>query len=129
VPIVGAALRGGNLYLVQSDSQNFGIVPMGVATSAQPTATVVSTSTVGTTTDPGTTDTKSTLTVSIYDATQLPQLVPIGKTEMQIDPLGWGASLNALWPKPGVLVWADGGPRRGPIFWYGPMTNASSPTR
>ena len=118
-PIVGAALRGANLYLAQADSQNVGILPMaaGAPTSAiaQPTATVVGASTVGTTTDPGTTDAKSTLTVSIYDTTQLPQLTPLGKTQTQIDPLGWGASLNALSPKPSLLVWTNGG-RSWPIF-------------
>jgi hypothetical protein len=120
-PILGAALRGGNLYLAQADSQNIGILPLaaGAPTSAvaQPTTTVVSTSTIPTTTDPGSTDTKSTLTVSIYDATQLPQLVLLGKTQTQIDPLGWGASLNALWPKPGLLVWTAGGRNWGPIYF------------
>jgi hypothetical protein len=134
-PIVGAALRDGNLYLAQADSQNIGILPLaaGPATStvAQPAATVVSTSTVSTTTDPGSTDTKSTLTVSIYDATQLPQLVLLGTTQTQIDPLGWGAALNALWPKSGVLVWAAGGRNWGPIYFAaGPaVATAGSPTR
>jgi len=129
-PIVGAALRGGNLYLAQADSQNVGILPLaaGAPTSAiaQPAATVVSTSTIPATTDPGSTDTKSTLTVSIYDATQLPQLVLLGKTQTQIDPLGWGALLSALWPKPDLLVWADGGRNWGPIYWSGPVASAGS---
>jgi hypothetical protein len=134
-PIVGAALRGGNLYLAQADSQNVGILPLaaGAPTSAiaQPAATVVSTSTIPATTDSSSTDTKSTLSVSIYDATQLPQLVLLGKTQTQIDPLGWGASLNALWPKPGLLVWAAGGRNWGPIYFAaGPtVVSAGSPTR
>ena len=128
-PILGAALRGGNLYLAQADSQSVGILPLaaGAPTSAvaQPAATLVSTSTIPSTTDPGSTDTKSTLTVSIYDATQLPQLVLLGKTQTQIDPFEWGASLNALWPKPDLLVWADARGYLGPIFWSGPiMANA-----
>ena len=133
-PIVGAALRGGSLYLAQADSQNVGIIPLeaGASTSAvaQPAATVVSTSTVSTTTDAGT-DSKSTLTVSVYDTTQLPQLVLLGKTQTQIDPLGWGASLNALWPKADVLVWAAGGRSWGPIYFAsGPgVASAGSPTR
>jgi hypothetical protein len=131
-PILGAALRGGNLYLAQADSQSVGILPLaaGAPTSAvaQPATTLVSTSTTPTPTDPGSTDTKSTLTVSIYDATQLPQLVLLGKTQTQIDPFEWGTSLNALWPKPGLLVWAAGRGYRGPIFWSGPVATAGSPT-
>jgi hypothetical protein len=124
-PIVGVALRGGKLYLAQADSQNFGIVPLAAGTSTstikQPTTTVVNPPPLDNTTNPGSTDTKSTLTVSIYDLTQLPQLPLLGKTQMQIDPLRWGASLDALWPKPGVLVWADRGRNWGPILQGEPI--------
>jgi hypothetical protein len=130
-PILGAAPRGGNLYLAQADSQTPGILPLaaGVPASAvaQPATTLVSTSTTPTTTDPGSSNTKSTLTVSIYDATQLPQLVLLGKTQTQIDPFEWSASLNALWPKPDLLVWADARGYLGPIFWSGGIGGSAGP--
>lgn len=63
----------------------------------------------------------ATLTVSIYDLSKLPELPLLGKTQTQIDPLGWSPTLTALWPKPGVLVWASAGRSYGPIFWGRPI--------
>ena len=87
-PVLGATTRGGQLYLAQSEVQN---------------------------SDNG--EIKSRLTVSTYDLAQLPQVLLLGQTQIDVDPLDSGASLDALWPKPGVLVWAYSGSNWGPIFW------------
>lgn len=91
-PVLGATTRGSQLYLAQSDVQ---------------------------TSESG--ETTSTLIVSSYDLTQLPQLLLLGETQTNGDALDAGASLDALWPHPDVLVWADSGNSRGLIFWGQPV--------
>jgi hypothetical protein len=89
-PIVGATTRDGQLYLAQCEVQT--------SESDEPT---------------------STLIVSSYDLTQLPQLLLRGQTQTAVEAVDAGASLDGLWPNPGVLVWAAGGNNSGPI--YSPM--------
>ena len=103
-PVCGTEVRDGKLYVAQAES-GFNYLPL------------VTTDGGGT----GATDGKSPLTVSIYDLSKLPELPLLGKTETRIDPLGWSPTLTALWPKPGVLVWASAGRSYGPIFWGRPI--------
>lgn len=106
-PICGATVHGGKLYLAQADSQSgFFVLPLS--------------NTVGGLQQSGTNN-KATLTASTYDLSNLPQLGLLGSGTAQIDPLGWSPTLNALWPKPGVLVWAAAGQLQYPILYGGPV--------
>jgi hypothetical protein len=91
-PIVGATTRDGQLYLAQADFQT--------SQSGETTATLI---------------------VSSYDLTQLPQILPRGQTQTAVDVVDAGASLDALWPNPGVLVWASSGNNWGQIYSATPV--------
>ena len=49
------------------------------------------------------------LLLTVFDLNALPQLVPISQTEAATSAPIWGSDLTALWPKPGLLVWASSG--------------------
>ncbi|HXT39578.1 MAG TPA: beta-propeller domain-containing protein [Candidatus Angelobacter sp.] len=90
-PILGAATRDGRLYLAQGE-QNFGPIPLADGT------------------DPGQpTNDAPNLFVSIYDVSALPEVKLLGATAVMLDPLGWGANFQIVWPRAGVLVLAGGG--------------------
>jgi hypothetical protein len=119
-PIRGATVGDGRLYIAQADGQGVAyplspIVPLAATANANSGAIVSS---------PGgnANSATATLTVSIYDLSSLPQISLLGQTQTQIASLGWSPSLEALWPKAGVLVWSTNG--RGtpwPIYWEGPI--------
>jgi hypothetical protein len=92
LPILGAAVRDGRLYLAQGQQQ-FGpiIYPDGDTNQPAPP------------TNP------PTLFLSIYDVRTLPTVQLVGQTDAAIDSLGWGASFQVIWPKSGLLVLAGGG--------------------
>jgi hypothetical protein len=91
-PIVGATTRDGQLYLAQADFQTF--------QSGETTAILI---------------------VSSYDLTQLPQILLRGQTQTAVDAVDADASLDALWPNPGVLVWASSGNNWGQIYSATPV--------
>jgi hypothetical protein len=90
-PILGAAVRGGRLYVAQSQ-QNFFPLPLGGDSDPD-----------GSPTNP------PPLYVSIYDLSDLPDAKLLGETNVVISPLGWGSSFQVVWPKAGVLVLTGGG--------------------
>jgi hypothetical protein len=92
LPILGAAVRNGRLYLAQGQ-QNSGLIPLpaGEEPNSSPT------------------NTSPNLFVSIYDLSALPDAKLIGQTNALLDPLGWGASFQVVWPKSDVLVLTGGG--------------------
>ncbi len=90
LPILGADVRAGRLYLAQGQG-NFGPIPLADGT------------------DPSPTNPPPTLFISIYDVSGLPDLELLGETNVVLEPLGWGASFQIVWPKPDVLVLDGGG--------------------
>ena len=91
LPILGAAVRNGRLYLAQGQ-QNFGPVPLaGGSDPGQPT------------------NPPPNLFISIYDVSALPGVKLLGKTDAVVEPLGWSANFEVVWPKAGVLVLTGGG--------------------
>jgi hypothetical protein len=92
LPILGAAVRNSRLYLAQGQ-QNSGPIPLGDGI------------------DPNspTTNTSPNLFVSIYDISALPDVKLLGQTNTVLDPLGWGATFQVVWPKADVLVLTGGG--------------------
>jgi hypothetical protein len=92
LPILGAAVRDGRLYLAQG-RQEFGTIIYLDGDTNQPAPP---------TNGP-------TLFLSIYDVRALPAVQLVGQTDAVIDSLGWGATFQSIWPKPGLLVLAGGG--------------------
>jgi hypothetical protein len=96
LPVIGATIRGNNLYLAQ------GVTGYGypVLDKADPNATP---------------DTNApTVFTIVVDLSALPQLTVTGQTGVKTDPLGWSPSLQPFWPSPGVLVWSGGSGGYGP---------------
>src|SRR2546422_4090086 len=92
LPILGAAVRDGRLYLAQGQ-QYSGPVPLADGPDPNPSPT----------------NTSPNLFVSIYDVSALPDAKLLGQTNVVLDPLGWGANFQVVWPKAGVLVLTGGG--------------------
>ena len=92
LPILGAAVRDGRLYLAQGQPDFWPIIYTGGGTNQPPP-----------------TNPPPTLFVSIYDVSNLPEVKLLGETDAAIPPLGWGASFQVVWPKAGVLVLSGGG--------------------
>ena len=90
LPILGATVRDGRLYLAQGQ-QNSGPIPLGDGPNPSPT------------------NTSPNLFVSIYDISALPDVKLLGQTNALLDPLGWGASFQVVWPTSDVLVLTGGG--------------------
>ena len=90
LPILGAAVRNGRLYLTQGQ-QNSGPIPRADDTDQSPT------------------NTSPNLFLSIYDVSALPDVKLLGQTNVLLDPLGWGAAFQVVWPKADVLVLTGGG--------------------
>jgi hypothetical protein len=93
LPIVGASLNNGRLYVAQSlDYFWYPILPSGSGGSGG---------------DSGTNAPNFFLTV--LDVSHLPNVSVLGQTGISLDSVGWGSSWTALWPKQDVLVWTGGG--------------------
>ena len=107
--LCGATVRDGKLYLAQADAPGYGPIPLMMAASAA----------IGS-------GTSTKLTVSVYDLAALPKLSLIGGTTISIAPLGWTSSFDALWPLPGVLVWATNS--RANFYWGGPIVALAAST-
>ena len=98
LPLVGAAVKDGRLYVAQSLSYFFPVPLAG--TGSDPTGT--------TGTNP------PNFFVTIIDLSSLPKISVMGQVSATIDLPGWGGSWEAVWPKPNLLVWAGGGMN----FWW-----------
>jgi len=92
LPILGAAVRDGHLYLAQGQ-QTSGPIPLADGPDPNQSPT----------------NTTPNLFVSIYDISALPEVKLLGETNVLLDPLGWGATFQVVWAKPGVLVLTGGG--------------------
>jgi hypothetical protein len=101
LPIVGACLSNGRLYLAQSQPYWYA-VPLG--NPGDPSG--------------GTNTNLPNFFVTILDASQLPNLSILGQTAIILDTPGWGGTWSAVWPKPDELVWVGGG---GFYFWAMPV--------
>lgn len=103
VPVVGATVRDGRLYLAQQAAAVWGRIFYLEATSSPPTAPV------------------NPLIVSVFDLTHLPAITRLGRTEATIEPTyGYGtAELEAAWPDAGTLVWVR--PQWTSWWWGGPV--------
>jgi hypothetical protein len=89
VPVTGATVRDGKLYLAQQDSRNW--LPVYYTTTGA-TGTQLPT---------------NPLILSVYDLSALPAITRIGRTEAEVDPgYGYGAGqLEPAWPNEDTLVW------------------------
>lgn len=88
VPVTGAAVRNGKLYLAQQDSEvRLPIYKASNGTAVQAPA--------------------HPLILSVFDLSGLPALTRIGRTEAKVDPgYGYGAGqLEPAWPDDDTLVW------------------------
>src|SRR5262249_6127135 len=92
LPILGAAVRDARLYLAQGSQNFWPIIYDGSGGDPTPT-------------NPP----SPTLFISIYDVSNLPDIELLGETDAALDPLGWGANFQVVWPKADVLVLAGGG--------------------
>lgn len=110
LPIVGATLRNGFLYVAQSQNYwYYGPIYAGPVTPLGPAGG----SGGGADTNP------PNFFVTILDASQLPKLSVLGQTSIALGAPGWGGTWNAVWPKENVLVWAGGGGFFGPVVPVG----------
>lgn len=90
-PIVGASVRGDRLYLAQARS---GVISLW-DTNPPPT-----------------------FWLTILDLSNLPALTVLGEAAVVTAPSGWHSELEAVWPKPDLLVWFGDGSSFG---WWGPV--------
>jgi hypothetical protein len=101
--ILGATLNSSQLYLVQGKSYYVGAVPLLKTDGTTATTTI---------TNP------PSLFLSVFDLSKLPALTLSGQQEVvfnESDSTYWN-SLQAVWPKPGLLVWSGGS---GGGYWWG----------
>lgn len=88
LPIVGATLDQGLLYIAQSsyNSFNFGDPKDGSDPTNAPN-----------------------FFLTVIDAKKLPALEILGKSSVRVEIPGWSGGWEVLWPKPGVLLLVGGG--------------------
>jgi hypothetical protein len=101
LPVVGACLKDGKLYVAQSPSYWY-ILPLGASggPSGGPTTNALN------------------FVLTVLDASHLPELSVLGQTSTALDTpgWGWGSTWNPVWPKQDVLVWVGGGGFLWPIM-------------
>jgi hypothetical protein len=103
LPIVGASLKDGRLYLAQSQGYYwYGILANGLGDSGG-----------------GESNNIPNFFVTALDVSQLPKISVLGQTSLVLDTPGWGSSWTPVWPKPDVLVWVGGG---GSSWWWPGLT-------
>jgi hypothetical protein len=93
LPVIGATLQGGSLYLLQGLAS--GGPPILYDAAGHP--------------EPATSTNGPNLFLTVVDTSHLPDLAVLGQTSAVTDPLGWNASMQPLWTSAGVLVWSGGG--------------------
>jgi hypothetical protein len=101
VPIVGAGLKDGRLYVAQSQSYGYWYLPPLDGSGV-----------------PGTTN-QPNFFLTVLDTTHLPELPVLGQTAVQLDAPGWGQNWNAVWSSQNEMVWAPGASYFLPIVSYG----------
>lgn len=101
-PIMGADVRNGRLFIAQENEVGFYPVFFAEGDAA----------------DPKTNNPSTTLTLSVFDLTRLPELPLLSRTEAAVQPVGWHNELEAVWPKEDIQVWSA---RGFYSFWRGPV--------
>ena len=101
LPIAGAELRDNKLYIAQTPGFNYYPVFITHDENGQPIET----------------NEPPSLHMSIWDASNLPTLTKLSETPAEVGQ-GFGSSLQALWPKPDLLVWS-GGSQMYNWWWWG----------
>ncbi|MBI4327153.1 MAG: beta-propeller domain-containing protein, partial [Chloroflexi bacterium] len=94
-PIVGAAVRDGHLYVAQAQKGGWPAMPRLAIDGSENVVTAV-------TTNP------PTLITSVLDLRGLPEITLLGQAEAAVGYIGWNVALEAVWPRPGLLVWSGG---------------------
>src|ERR1043166_2112567 len=100
LPIVGVTQRGNYLYVAQGPASFWPIYWLG-ATDTSPIAGA----------------TGPLLHLTIVSLENLPQLPVTGETEITTEGMNWSADWQAVWPRPGVLVWV--GSMNSSWWWPG----------
>jgi alpha-tubulin suppressor-like RCC1 family protein len=90
-PVVGATVRDGKLYVAQRESQ-----------SSWPGIYVFTLLNVW----DGASNTNTPLRLSVLDLAALPALSLLGSADATNGPASFSGELEALWPRPGLLVWS-----------------------
>jgi hypothetical protein len=98
MPVVGASLRDGRLYVAQGPSGG----------------------------DLSDTNTPNFF-FTVVDASKLPELSVVGREAVRADVPPWTGDWEAVWPKPGIVVWVGGG---ADYWWWGPwLSDFTEPGR
>lgn len=103
-PVTGTTVNGRWLYLLQvkSSTDAFPLNPSPEDGTPPPTAT----------------QPEPNVFLTVVDLERLPALEVVGESQATLSTTPWTADFHALWPKPGLLVWAGGG-YGGFRFWGG----------
>jgi len=107
LPIVGADVRDGKLYIAQAP-QGWGwfgpwiVAPNGGGDPAEPP--------------------RSKFLLTVIGLDQLPTLNVLGQTATDVGSFGFSGDFQAVWPRPDVLVWSGGGFN---FWWFGPVPLAA----
>jgi hypothetical protein len=96
-PIVGTAVRGDRLYVLQGQRPDspWGLEPTG-DTNQPPVK-------------------PENLLMTVIDLSQLPEIAVITQSGATVGDLQWGATFDPLWPAADLIVWAEKG---GSYFWF-----------
>ena len=90
LPIIGATVRGDYFYIAQGRSESYWL---GAVLEDGAKATTNA----------------NNLILTVINLGGLPQIEVASQTLVATEALGWNAAWEALWPKPGLLVWSGGG--------------------
>ncbi|MBI2929351.1 MAG: beta-propeller domain-containing protein [Verrucomicrobia bacterium] len=106
-PLLGLTAKDNRLYVAQGQSAQvvwplFPPPPTGVGDPPPPPVTNA-----------------ASLLLTIFDLDRLPELVVLGQKEISFDDQYWN-NLEAVWPSPGVLVWASATRGSTGYYWGGP---------
>jgi hypothetical protein len=92
VPVLGATLKNGRLYVAQGLAY---LPPIPVVDAAGNTNYVEDTTTPN-------------LILTVFDSSDLPHVNLLGQSVTRVSSLSRSGNWQALWPKPGLLVWSLG---------------------
>lgn len=91
LPIVGADVRDGKLYVAQAPQSWFGPLPLA-----------------GDGSDPAEPP-RSKFLLTVIGLDELPAVNVLGQVAADVSGFGFVSDYEAVWPRPGVLVWSGGG--------------------
>ena len=119
-PVLGAVLQSNLLYVLEGNGPDSSVIvdPILGPVMMQPFSRAKSRNVRHLKTS---TAANATMTLSIIDTSQLPDLVLVGQTMVNLTNLPSG-NLQALWPQPNVLVWVGSLQQS----WFAPLLGASA---